>query len=144
MIWIAICTLPGLHCNLSIHHSFYITNSIVIANSAISTLQSLYIGNFILHTLHYTTYKYISEAVFLYLLYHTEGIKDVRVKRQPRQHLTLVLIYLVFVCPSQTMHYHDDLKIFHTVEIKEHFDAMANPPKGYVSLTYCSLHQCYI
>ena len=126
--------------------------SIIIANSAISTLQSLYIANFTLHTLHYTTYIYtasdiyiyLSDAVFLYLLYHTEGIKDARVMRQPRQHLTLVIIYLVFVCPSQTMHYHDDLKIFHTVEIKEHFDAMANPPKGYVSLTYCSLHQCYI
>ncbi|KAL8609979.1 hypothetical protein ACOMHN_029472 [Nucella lapillus] len=32
---------------------------------------------------------------------------------------------------AKTMHYHDDLKVFHTVEIQEQFDVMADPPEGY-------------
>ena len=46
-------------------------------------------------------------------------------------HHTLVL-NLFLISASQTMHYDDDLKMYHTVEIKEDFDAMAEPPKGYV------------
>ena len=43
-----------------------------------------------------------------------------------------VVLNLLLISSSQTMHYDDDLKVFHTVEIKEHFDAMAEPPRGYV------------
>ncbi|XP_076472269.1 uncharacterized protein LOC143301765, partial [Babylonia areolata] len=32
---------------------------------------------------------------------------------------------------AKTMHYHNDLGMFHTVEIKEHFDVMSDPPEGY-------------
>nr|KAG5704727.1 hypothetical protein BaRGS_005183 [Batillaria attramentaria] len=32
---------------------------------------------------------------------------------------------------SKTIHYHDDMKIIHAVEIEEHFDALNEPPEGY-------------
>ncbi|XP_025084426.1 uncharacterized protein LOC112558274 [Pomacea canaliculata] len=34
---------------------------------------------------------------------------------------------------TKTMHYHEDMRILHTVEVQEHFDTLDNPPEGYTS-----------